>query len=481
MLDQSFSEKNFYNIIDLENRKGNNIEKKYFYDEVYISYKEKVAPINDKIFTSLKNFIRYDLIKKRKPSKEVYRRYKKYLKTKKKLLKKEKEKKLLNALSKISKEVQSPNFKLQINQSEFNGKKIYSIDEPPEQFFALKQLQQNFQTLYGVKQSNRFEIVNQIKCILNDKFPKIIIRTDIKSFYESIPNDKLIKQLNSDSLLSPKSKELIRGIIRSYIDLSSNENLGIPRGIGISAFLAEYYMRRVDERIQKLPNVIYYARYVDDIFVIFIPSIKKNSQNYLNQIKNIIESDDFGFTMNSAKTESIDVSTSSDKVKVNNNDENSPYYINYLGYSFGIENAVNKKKSKIGEIDIALTESKIDRYKRRIKASFDIYYRYKNETKGFRHLKSRLKFLTGNTRLVNNKSNVYVGIYFSNMLITNPQESLKELDVFINKCIDEMGEDNVRRKNTLRKYSFIDGFVNRKFYIFESSELENITKIWKSI
>ena len=48
---------------------------------------------------------------------------------------------------------------------------------------------------------------------------------------------------------------------------------GVPRGIGISAYLSELFMRNVDNQIQELDDLIYYARYVDDIIAIFVPQI----------------------------------------------------------------------------------------------------------------------------------------------------------------------------------------------------------------
>jgi hypothetical protein len=43
---------------------------------------------------------------------------------------------------------------------------------------------------------------------------------------------------------------------------------GVPRGVGISSYLSELYMENIDNEIRNLQDVIYYARYVDDIFII---------------------------------------------------------------------------------------------------------------------------------------------------------------------------------------------------------------------
>ena len=45
MLDQSFSAENFYSILVYENRKGNNLEKKFFRDNVFEKYSLKLKEI----------------------------------------------------------------------------------------------------------------------------------------------------------------------------------------------------------------------------------------------------------------------------------------------------------------------------------------------------------------------------------------------------------------------------------------------------
>ena len=63
---------------------------------------------------------------------------------------------------------------------------------------------------------------------------------------------------------------------------------GIPRGIGISAYLSELYMRDIDIKIKSLEDVIYYARYVDDIIVIICPKTESTKKDYLSELKKII-------------------------------------------------------------------------------------------------------------------------------------------------------------------------------------------------
>ena len=350
MLDQSFSANNFYSILLYENRKGENIEKKYFENDIYNNYTLKISNINSKLRLSLNKFVKNDN-KDRIPSKKSYNRYKKYLRFIKRKIKKEKEEALLEILERIAHNVQNKNFIFNLSTGTFNGKTVYQIGNNPKEFFAIKQLQYNFNKLYKIKQANRFEIVNQLKNILADNFPKCIIKTDIKSFFENIPNDKIISQLQKDNLLSPKSKELIKNIIKEFLNIAdTNDKIGIPRGIGISSYLAEYYMRKVDDKIKKLPDILYYARYVDDIIIVFVPTSDGNFSDYFSKIKNIVEKD-FLLAINYNKTQIIN-QLKRDRFSLITFKRRNPKYIrstrnvssvsiDYLGYTFSLGNGFN--------------------------------------------------------------------------------------------------------------------------------------------
>jgi hypothetical protein len=84
-----------------------------------------------------------------------------------------------------------------------------------------------------------------------------------------------------------------------------------------------------------------------------------------------------------------------------------------------------------------------------------------------RTLIHRLNFLTGNTRLENNKANVLVGIFYTNSLLTEPFEDLTELDNLLGNEIDtNISSEGLRKR--LKQFSFKKGFVERKFVNFSS-------------
>jgi hypothetical protein len=151
------------------------------------------------------------------------------------------------------------------------NKDIFLIDKnDPAAYFVSKQLQYNIKKTCKVRQSNYYNIVNQLKNILFTTFPKYVIKTDIKSFYETINTSKLISKIKEDTPLSIFSKKIITNVLHQYRKISKSDK-GIPRGIRISVYLAEIYMQDFDEYIKFMDNVIFYSRYVDDIIIVFVP------------------------------------------------------------------------------------------------------------------------------------------------------------------------------------------------------------------
>ena len=204
MLDQSFSTQNFKKIIEMENRKGNYLEGDFFENIVEITKKIKEAN------SDLKR------LKKLKMSSERYGVEKDKLVKIKNELKEKKEEKLDVILSKISTKVASTKFSLEVfPDSDISEKTVYKTPYKIENILTQKQLQYNFRKLYKVKQANRYSIISQMKNLLDDGFPKIILKTDIQNFYESIPQDDLLKKINDDNLLTHLSRKFIKQLFIS--------------------------------------------------------------------------------------------------------------------------------------------------------------------------------------------------------------------------------------------------------------------------
>lgn len=504
MLDQSFSYDNFRVILDVENRRGKYLEDKNIFEngDVFMSSRVKT----DKLIELNKQI---KIEKKKLPPIEIRKEEDciEWLKllNEKEVLIQEREDEREKILQRISLNVNKQDFKIGIQKGvEKYGKQLYITKNTPENYFALKQLQRNIHKTFSVKQSNRKNIIPQLKLSLDDNFPKVVIRTDFKSFYESIPHKQLIVRIEENSLLSYPSKTIIKDILNQYwkiliadgVKSERDERVGVPRGLGISAYLSELYLSDFDKIVSALPNVTFYARYVDDIVIIFTPNNRKESktpQNYKESVKRIISK--FKLEMNNEKTKVHDLRTRVSERKIS-----KKYMINYLGYKFiisykfesgteeGTAKVVNEKNK------ICMSDDKLERNKNKIIESFKTFKEGISKFAGKEKqtnklLIQRIKILTHNFQLYRRKSNVFVGIFFSNEFLTCLTD-LETLDKILKDEITSVSHLlSVQTKSTLEDFSFVKGFKTKKMVKFNFNKnakrgvfnIERTLKIWDDL
>lgn len=83
---------------------------------------------------------------------------------------------------------------------------------------------------YRLYPANRDVIIEQIKGLLNNGMSKIVIRADICSFFESIPQQGLVSKLADDGIVSKKTVKYLKGLFYAYNDKAENkEEMGLPR------------------------------------------------------------------------------------------------------------------------------------------------------------------------------------------------------------------------------------------------------------
>lgn len=500
MLDQSFSYENFRILLDVENRKGRYLEDKVFFESDYFKNSREIS---DLIILKNKE-IRDESYKLKSIHKIDDRDYTLLdsLKDEKEKLKKDREQALEEILITIAQKTDVDDYELKIEKGQVKwGSQLYEIEHNPENYFVTKQLQRNIYKTFKVKQASRKVIIDQLKLLFDDGFPKIIIRTDIEKFYESIPHKELLEKIEENSLLSFPSKNMIRRVLNQYwkiliadgIKSITDERVGIPRGIGFSAYLSELYLRGFDNKIKSLSNVTYYSRYVDDIIIIITPKHRneiKSKLLYESEIKNIL----FNSTklnINSSKTQIIDLTKENRERKISQN-----YILTYLGYKFKISYSKKTEQQKNGDIrefiskdklKVFMSDAKLQRFKDKIDASFAEYntlvIKYateKNATE--RMLLKRIKFLTNNHQLFRRKSNVFIGIYFSNEFLSEPFLDLIELDKYLKMKISALPvSTSIKLVDTLNKFSFENGFIKKSIVRFNTDSFKNgkMLQIWK--
>jgi len=465
MLDQSFSSSNFNLIFLKENRKGT-IKKRHLNQEYFDKHDEFNTVLNDK--TNLRHSRANKTL-----SQDELNDFEERLQT----INEEKEEIRNNLFSDYSDIINNEDtpFCFEIKYDKSN--EMYITNKDGAHFFAIKQLQKNLNKTFKVIQSDRNTIIKQIYNLISDGFPKIIIRTDITKFYESIPQKKLFEKLENNSLLSPLSKKLLKRMFFEFEKIKDTSLMlpqeGIPRGFGVSAYLSELYMREIDNEIKCLPDIIYYARYVDDIIAVFSPKTKSQEHDYKKFIKEIINNNELQINDNldgrKDKTHKIVLL---DKIL------SGTEHLDFLGYKFLI-----KQKH---EVTVELSDNKIQRYLNRVKKSVEVYNidsKY-NEKRARKMLFDRLKFLTCNYRLNHNKKSIKAGMYHSNCMLElnkttyNSLNSLRRQKIKVLNNLNPPPKIRIDKTNLIdhikNKYCFKKGFDQRIFHSFRFNSREQL-------
>lgn len=339
---------------------------------------------------------------------------------------------------------------------------------------VLRKLYDVIKKIYKNEQANRRIIISQTITLLSETSPFWVIKSDIKSFYESIDRDKLLKKFKDDAILSYQSMLVMNKLFKNPV---IQETEGIPKGINISALLAEIYMRKFDKWISRYKGVYYYARFVDDI-IIFVQS-ENIALQVLSDMNEGIASLADGLKLNKSKTklykgENLKQINSKTGKEIK---QSTP--LEYLGYSFSAK--TNGKKNE-STINISIASKKVKKIKTRIIKSLLDYSKNRN----FELLEKRIVFLTGNYTIKNNseRGNLRSGIYY-NYSYVNDYSVLSKLNQFLRKSIYSksnnfgvkinLSDDN-RKK--LLKYCFKAGFDKKVYHKFEFNEMKRIIECW---
>lgn len=441
MFDQTFSPENLKYIFDIENRKGKDLFKELDDPELNLLLTEK-RDLRDKMKSIKRSF--YDKIIKLDEFKKRLGEIRRKLNAKDKSID-ERLLKILTLKDSVIDLVKYPNTIFDVRTDQ-NGKRIYFIKKDNTLLrLVLKKIQYDLKKLFIITFGNRNDIISQIKTILKFNLPKCVYRYDVSSFYESINQEILFDKIIKNRRITNSTKQFILELFNSFKS-KYGLSVGIPRGIGLSAFLSEIYMQDFDKNIKKNDGILYYARYVDDIIIIARNEKSINIDSIINKELNKLK---------------LNLSSTKGKNSICKHVKGSSYMFTFLGYKF-LWNGTN--------LDIEMSKNRFERYKEKIRRLIcqyrkDLIQNGKRSEKIARNkLFKCLKFLTSNTRLVNSKKDAMVGIYYSNSHLTKPQETLGALDSYT-LCM--LKENNLLNNNNtelrFKNISFTSGFINRRF------------------
>lgn len=178
-----------------------------------------------------------------------------------------------------------------------------------------------------------------------DATPFCVIRRDVTSFYESIDADSLRHRLIYDTSL-PRS-------VRHYLTLFFDAHCprgqrGLPRGIGLTAVLAELAMEKFDEQVRALPGVYRYFRYSDDIVVFAYANVPAIEAALTAKLPD-------GMEFNQKKCALVDFTRKDPGVEK---------AFEYLGYRLSTIAGIGGKNPR--PIDVTIAAAKIKRLKSRV-------------------------------------------------------------------------------------------------------------------
>ena len=468
MLDQSFSAHNLEVIFDLENRKGNiNI------DWMPEEYRVAVAEMKDlrRQISELKSKGR---IKKEEDIARINELEKAY--------KKEKEKKEANRrafLKECEETINSRDFVFTMTKywDDDSDKEVFTLNtDNPAVFFALKQLQYNIHKTFKVKQSNRHAILCDVKALLHTKMPLHIVRTDISGFYESIPQAALWEKVEGNTLLSHKSKAFIKAIIKLYDDCKDEtlvaKGIGVPRGVGISPLLSEIYVRDLDTHIRSNIGTLFYARYVDDIFILLtsLPDGQKDAKDFFAGLQTMFGK--YGLTLK-------DETDPKKKCKLLDISQKDVAFdpFDYLGYSITIT-----RKNRQTDAIFGLSKNKMDHFKEKVN---HIVTHFENKSKvnikeAYKDLFDLLNYITGNTKLFKRKSGVKVGLYYNNDLLDKKedldtlQQYLRDIDIEPSHNATGWSSCKAKIARRIGEINFSDRWEQKKMFHFSLARIQEM-------
>ena len=369
----------------------------------------------------------------------------------------------------------NPSYLATVNRRFCVSLKNYSV------CLALRSISTHLSRKFHLKLMNRDEIVLGVIRALNDAGPMYIIRRDISSFYESIPTQPVKDRLLLDTSIS---QTLLVEFLKQFFEHYCPSNLGIPRGLALSATLAEFSLQDFDHTVQRLPGVYRYFRFSDDILLFCF----KSPNETVIAMEAALPP---GMQFNQTKSSILPITNLAKDAK--------EVDFEYLGYRFLFSDAAKGDKPK--KVTVSVSNRKIQKLKSRIILSLKRYAKDKNYTL----LRDRLRFLSGNYRVrrfgisaVKTTSHIKSGIYYSyrqcgtyaaHKIKPHDCRELKELDGFYFSLLKSTKSQffwllkarlSPQQYDELLAISFFRGFEKRMSVRFAAHQVRDIKAAWKN-
>ncbi|OZB53680.1 MAG: hypothetical protein B7X38_02400 [Stenotrophomonas sp. 14-69-23] len=359
---------------------------------------------------------------------------------------------------------------------------------------VLRKINDNIRRAYGLRQVQRSSCVSLLKKALSEHPPKGLIRTDLKSCFETIRPAHVLQRLQNDGKVSYQTIDLLRRFLEATTRFGSNKyKSGLPRGILISSTLAEVFLSDLDRSIALLEGIYIYVRYVDDIVAL----CSRDAAAVFEEMAR--RSHALGLELNTDKSKHVNVGCKCSfscrhppgrcpcnppncQCTVSTNNLES---IDFLGYKFIFKTGKDLKKKP--SCHLLLSDNKIKKYKSRICSSLQAYKTDRNHSL----LHDRIKLLTSSQTLhrTSSKTKLRTGLghtYSSYSPPDSPHQfqanSLEDLDTFLRTKVRILAKKlrmTYMQRRLLLRHSFKSGHTQFHRSNFDAARLEEIRKCWK--
>ncbi|WP_425599751.1 antiviral reverse transcriptase Drt3a [Frateuria flava] len=357
-----------------------------------------------------------------------------------------------------------------------------------EDVLVIRKISNNIRRCYGVRESNRSQLIRTAKQALAESVPKTILRIDIKSCYESIDRNKLLNKIQSDSLVSSETVSLAKQLFREATARSkAHRSQGIPRGLILSTTLAELALRDLDKKLRALPGTYLLLRYVDDI-LIFTTADREHATASVRELLA-----ELGLKINESKFSAVRVGCNCEiqcthghtcpcaKGCLCIDNPHARCEFDFLGYKLSFSPHNTKDPKKLNAISCTFSTRKISRIKHRVWVAFYAF----DVDHDWELLMDRIRYLADNQKLESQPSRrgLLAGLSYTHAECDpgdpTVETSLSRLDQFyraklraIKQLIPPIAYERLAR------LSFQSGFAHHRRTDFSGSRVLQIKKCW---
>ena len=246
---------------------------------------------------------------------------------------------------------------------QFKGKSHF-VFQTYEGELVHRKLCANLRAALPEQTSNRSLIINNIFLFLSEGVPFTVYRLDISAYYESFSTRALDTFVESVPNVTSHTRLLLLEVLKRHRALGGT---GLPRGLALSALLADRIMSPFDTLMRSLEHVFYYDRFVDDIIV--ITSGLEIEQTFRAFVSGALPD---GLRLNPVK---FNIARAPDKMGLKLAAITPICSLTYLGYSLRVSDPAGctHPSDTARQVDVYIAPSKIKKIKTYIMSAFIDY------------------------------------------------------------------------------------------------------------